>query len=334
MTTAVEAEIVDDQQAVAVLPTGGALAALNASEIDMQIATAHKFPRSIKRFQARCEEMATLDEDTAGSMFYRLPRGGKTIEGPSARFAEVVAASYQNLRCGARIIDITDTQVIAQGACHDLENNIAMQVEVRRRITNKHGQRYDEDMIGVTCNAACSIAYRNALFKVVPMALTKAILEKAKLTSIGKATSLNETRHKMVDAFKKLGATEAQVLAVVNKPGIADIDTDDLVTLRGMYTAIREGDSTLEQALGLEPAAGPAKVKKSRLNDQVSGKADTPAAGGEDGLALEAWEADTREALGQLRTASDRSKFIQTLRLDERLSDAQRGILDRLARTA
>src|SRR5678816_4803120 len=99
-------------------------------------------------------------------MFYSLPRGGRNIVGPSVRFAEVVASSWGNIRSGARIIDIDDKFITAQGQCFDLEKNICVQVEVKRRITKKDGKRYDDDMIGVTGNAACSISLRNAVFKV------------------------------------------------------------------------------------------------------------------------------------------------------------------------
>ena len=64
-----------------------ALAALNRSEIDIQIQTAKRFPRSISQFKKTALAMATIDEETAGSMFYKVPRSGKTIEGPSVRLA-------------------------------------------------------------------------------------------------------------------------------------------------------------------------------------------------------------------------------------------------------
>ena len=42
--------------------------------------------------------------------------------------------------------------------------------------------------------------------------------------------------------------SEAQILAVLQKDGVQDIGLDDLVTLHGMLTAIKEGDTTPEQA--------------------------------------------------------------------------------------
>src|SRR6267142_961378 len=82
----------------------GSLAIINKSEIDQQIATAKKYPRSVKQFINEAIQLATLDEDTAKDCIYALPRDGKVIEGPSARFAEIVAYSWGNSRAGARVI--------------------------------------------------------------------------------------------------------------------------------------------------------------------------------------------------------------------------------------
>src|SRR5262245_11187920 len=151
-----------------ILHTATALESLNRSEIDIQIATARKYPRSLLKFKNDAEAMACLDEETASSCFYALKRAEKPIEGPSVRLAEIVASAWGNLRSGARIIAEDEKFVVAQGACHDLEKNVAFQVEVRRRITDKNGRRYSDDMITTTCNAACSIALRNAIFKAIP----------------------------------------------------------------------------------------------------------------------------------------------------------------------
>lgn len=151
----------------------GMVALLNRSEIEQQIATARRFPRSIKRFRDESMQMVTLSESVAEQCIYALPRDGKTIEGPSARFAEVIASAWGNCRAGARVVDDKGEFVVSQGVFHDLERNVAITYEVQRRITNKKGQRFSADMIGVTANAACSIALRNAILKGVPKAFWK-----------------------------------------------------------------------------------------------------------------------------------------------------------------
>jgi hypothetical protein len=52
------------------------VALLNKSEIDQQIATAHRYPRSIKRFRDESLQMVTLSENIAQEWIYALPRDG------------------------------------------------------------------------------------------------------------------------------------------------------------------------------------------------------------------------------------------------------------------
>jgi len=241
-------------------------------EVDQQIATAKRFPRSVKKFKEAALSLATLDEDTAASCFYAVPRDGKTIEGPSARLAEIVAASWGNLRVTASIVNEDDAFVTARGMAWDLENNVAVATEVRRRITGRNGKRYSDDMIITTSNAACSIALRNALFKVVPFAMIRPIFAAAKKLAIGDATTLVQKRTDMVTYFAKMGVSLAQVIGAVDKPSIDDVTVDDLGILRGLATAIKDGDTTIEEAFPVpeKPAAKTAEVKSK--SDKLAGE--------------------------------------------------------------
>ncbi len=263
-----------------------ALVSLSRAEIDVQISTAKRYPRSIVAFQRQAMEMATLDEETAASMFYALPRSGRTIEGPSVRLAEIVGSAWGNLHYGARALDPgpNDRFIVAQGIAWDLEKNVRIQYEVRRRITDKNAKRYNDDMIGVTGNAAASIALRNAIFKVVPFAYVKRIYEEAKLVSIGKALTMEQRRSRALEWFSKLGVKEAQILVLLGKKGLEDVDVDDLVTLNGLKTAIKEGDTTIEEvfrdAQVQKPPMPPEGTPADPLVAAAAGKTATPAPAG------------------------------------------------------
>lgn len=239
----IEAEKVEVLQ----VNSADSLAALNRSEIDVQIATAKQYPRNLAQVLKNIETLATMDEETAGQCFYILRRQGKAIEGPSVRMAEIIASSWGNIRVQARIIANDGKMITAQGICHDLESNYAVSSEVKRRITDKNGKTYSEDMQVVTGNAACAIAMRNALFKVVPAALVKKVMAKAKMVSIGKANSLEESRQKMLDYFKKLGVEDKNIFDYLSISKVEEIDTDMLVELRGLANAIKEGTTTVQE---------------------------------------------------------------------------------------
>ena len=154
---------IPDEGREVVSTDAGTVALLNRSEIDMQISTAKKWPRSIKRFRDEALQMVTLNDQIAAECIYSLPRDGKVVEGPSARFGEIAASAWGNCRAGARVVSDQGDFVTAQGVFHDLERNVAITYEVQRRITGKNGRRYSADMIGVTGNAASSIALRSAI---------------------------------------------------------------------------------------------------------------------------------------------------------------------------
>ena len=56
--------------------------------------------------------------------------------------------------------------------------------------------------------------------------------------------------------FLKLGATREAILAAINVQGEEDIGLDELATLKGIATAIKDGDTTVEQAFPPQPKAG------------------------------------------------------------------------------
>jgi hypothetical protein len=224
-----------------------ALSTIIKAEIDVQITTAKAYPRSIKMFLDKALSIATVSESVAASCSYALPRGGKSLEGPTVRLAEIVCASYGNIRTGARIIANDGKTITAQGICHDLETNNCVTVEVKRRITDKNGKTFNEDMQTVTGNAACAIAFRNAVFKVIPSALINDVYEKAKLVARGTAETLVARRDKAIEYFKTQGVKEKQICDVLDIKKIEDIDLDKLSILRGMVTLISNGESTISE---------------------------------------------------------------------------------------
>lgn len=239
-----------EPQHVDVMQVSGtdSLAALNRSEIDVQIATAHQYPRKLSEVLNNIETLATMDEEVAGSCFYTLRRQGKVIEGASVRMAEIIASSWGNLRVQARVIGNDGKVITAQGVCHDLQTNYAVSSEVKRRITDKSGKTYSEDMIVVTGNAACAIAMRNALFKVVPAAIVKKVIEKAKRVSLGESMTLETSRQKMLDYFKTIGVDEKKIFDYLSVEKLEEIDIDMIVELRGLANAIKEGTTSVQEA--------------------------------------------------------------------------------------
>ncbi len=258
------------------------LQAVTKAELDQQITTARAYPRSLTKFMRECMDMATLNEQIAGECIYALPRDGKTIEGPSARLAEIVVSAWGNCRAGARVVDEGREFITAQGVFHDLERNSAITYEVKRRITNKRGDRYSSDMIAVTGNAACSIALRNAVFKGVPKAFWSGIYDAARKVIAGDSKTLVNRREQALGLLQKVGVTRDMVLAKLEISGTADIGMDEIVVLNGLYNAIRDNEITAEEAFAPKPDPNqpqPTGTKTQQAKDALrKGAPETAAA--------------------------------------------------------
>lgn len=228
---------------------------LARNETMAQLDAAHRYKRSVSRFLNEATTLATLSQEIAESCIYSLPRGGKMITGPSVRLAEICASAYGNLQIGARVVDEEDKNIVAQGAAWDMEKNLRCTIEVKRRITNKYGKRYDDDMVTVTGNAACSIALRNAIFRVIPKAYIQGVYETARTVAVGDAKTLSTRREQILARFEKLEVPRDRVLLRLGKSGADDIDLSDLELLIGLGTAIKNGDTTIDEAF---PVAAPA----------------------------------------------------------------------------
>ncbi len=237
----------EQEQQIIEVKSVDVIQAIDRAEIDVQIATAKQYPRDVAKVLNTIRTYGQMDMETAQECFYSLSRGANPIEGLSVRFAEIVAGAWGNLRVGTRIIGNDGKTITAQGVAHDLETNLAVAVEVKRRITDKYGRTYSEDMQVVTGNAASAIAFRNAVLKVVPKAVTKKVTDEIKAVAMGSTKDIESRRKAMVDYIKKMGITNEQILFYCGVTTIENIDNQMLFNLRGAINAIKEGSSTVEE---------------------------------------------------------------------------------------
>lgn len=242
--------------------------AISKAEIDLQISTAKNYPRNLVQFQKSTGEMVTYSREAAEKLFYKLPRGknkdgtNKIIEGPSVRFAEIVGQNWRNCRIGARVLGNDEKHVTSQGVFHDLETNVAISFEIKRRITDKYGRKYNDDMVSVTGSAGAGVAFRNAVLKGVPKMFWQPLYEKALETARGDDRELGPRRKAALEALAKMGVPEAAVLKTLNVTGISKIGGDELMTLRGIYNAIKEGTTSADEAFGMRD-----EVKRAESTD-------------------------------------------------------------------
>lgn len=267
---------------------------IGTGELDKQIETAKRYPRSLTGFRDEAMNIVRLTPSIAEQCTYILParRGSedkKPIDGASVRFAEIILSCWGNIRSAARSLPVKpdDEYVIGEGICYDLQRNSAFRFETLRRIVNKEGVRYGHDMIATTANAAASIAVRNAILKTIPRAYWDDIHEAAKATARGDVVSLAARREKVLLAFKAISIPPDVIYAYLEIKGLEDVTLDHIMTLGGIMNAISDGDTTAEGVFGylmkasggLRPPRPGAKASEFSRPPTPAAKPDTKASG-------------------------------------------------------
>lgn len=245
------------------------------AEVDIQIATAKKYPRNKKAFLENAMFDATHSEQAAIKCGYTLPRGDKKIQGASVHLARILAQNYGNMRVAAKGLSISDTYVTAEAVCMDLETNVAVRVETRQKILDKYGKRFNDDMINITMLACIAKAERNAILHVIPASYTDEVYMAAQKKLIGDVKkdpkTMEATRTKAIKSFaEKYGVTEEMILTYFGKKSIDQLDAEDVVSLRGLFQALKDGDATVEGTFGTgeNPDGETVKEKADRFDDE------------------------------------------------------------------
>jgi len=273
-----EYEELDDSSRETEIVNPSSLGAIVRSEIEAQVATARRYPRSIKRFLDKALSQVNAHKSIAEKCIYALERWDakeqkkKIINGPSVRMAEILASCYGNLRCQTRIASIDDRFIKVEASCLDTENNVGISQEVQRRITTAAGKTFNEDMIAVTANAAMSIALRNAIFRVIPVAYRDIIYHEAKQVASGRAASFAETRDDLVSQIAGMGVPLDRLLSAIEAKSIDDMDAEHVATMQGILNKIEDGATVAEMfPLPLAPA-DPSKSKSANIAAKLKGQ--------------------------------------------------------------
>lgn len=252
------------------------------AELDVQISTAKAYPRDPRRSMDYAEQLATMDEATAQSCFYVLPRKEKDgtkkeIKGGSIRLAEIVANAWGNIHAATRIIENDGRHITAEGVAWDLENNvkITMQNKISIRFGEKDGKggyTANADMQTVLSNAASAKALRNAVFKVVPKALVDRVLEKAMTFAVGDQKTINTKVNEIVDKLVKMGINKEVMLEYYECKSVGDITPDIYRQLIGVGTAIKEGHIKVDEVFKAEKDATDNVSASDKINLLLANK--------------------------------------------------------------
>lgn len=242
--------------------------------------------------------------------WYAKPVGKKNgqqqyVYGPSIRFAEEAIRAMTNVSVMPTILHEDDEKRILHIDVIDLETNTSYgdTVTITKTIERKDNRGRDvvservnsygdkvyivvatEDEITVKMNAAKSKIIRNSGLRLVPQDLIEEADEQVQKTLNEGGEDPKAAAKKIADSFAEIGVKPADLQGFLGH-SLESCSPPELKTLRGMYSAIRDGEAkwadylerdvtpTTERPKFTE-AHGKGKGKKPEPEPTASGMAD------------------------------------------------------------
>lgn len=246
-----------------------AVASMVRAQVEARYAMAVHRPRDWSdvrvRLLAECKRPAFCE-----AAIYSVPRGGKSITGPSIKFAEAALRCMTNVLPETRVIVDDDDKRIVQVSVTDLEANITYTHElvvgktVERRTlrggenvvgrrTNSQGAEVfivsaTEDEIAMKQNAGVSKALRTLALRMLPGDILDDALDQIGETFRSGGGDPSAVRKKIADKFAELGVRPSQLAEYLGAP-LEQASPAQINDLRLLHNGIREGSTTFAQAL-------------------------------------------------------------------------------------
>lgn len=233
------------------------------SEIKGKMFLARQFPRdpemSLQNVLRECER-----KDLAEAAQYEFPRGDSVVKGPSIRLVEVLARHWGNIMSGITEVDVQGDTTTIKCFAWDLETNASDEKTFsvkHERSTKKGNYRLtdERDIYEMVANKGAR-RKRACLLAVMPGWYVDAALDACDKTLADSLTDGNESLEavieKTVNAFAGFGITPEQISTKLNKE-IDKLSNNDIVKLRHLYSAIKDGFVKATDAFGIASGSDP-----------------------------------------------------------------------------
>lgn len=244
------------------------------SEIKGKMFLARQFPRnpdwSLQNVLSECER-----PELAAAAQYEYPKGDTVVKGASIRLVEVLARHWGNIDCGITEIDSADGKTTIKCFAWDLETNVSDEktFSVKHERATRRGSYKltdERDIYEMVANKGAR-RKRACLLAVMPGWYVDAAIDACNKTleaSLTDGKSMEEVRDSIVAAFAEFDITPEQISEKLSKP-IDKLSKNDVVKLRHLYSAIKDGFVKAADAFGLAPTANPAlpsEIEENALN--------------------------------------------------------------------
>lgn len=231
--------------------------ARQAAEVQSAMVIAKRFPRDQIAAKNRIIQACQRIKLAEASM-YSYPRGGQQVTGPSIRLAEAMAQNWGNLDFGIIELDQNNGHSSVMAYCVDLETN-TRQVKtftvphVRHTRNGSKALTDPRDIYEMVANQGAR-RLRSCILGIIPGDVKDSAIEQCEKTiSTGSGEPLVDRVTKMVSAFADMGVTQEMMEKRLGHK-IEVTNETEFVSLRKIFTSLRDGMSKREQWFEFEPA--------------------------------------------------------------------------------
>lgn len=221
------------------------------AEAQSKLYIAKTFPRDESEALTKMRR-ACSRESLASKAFYKFPRAGQDITGPTIRFAEELARCWGNIDYGIKELSRDEGKSEMQAYAWDLETN-TMSVQ---NFTNPHKREKNDkktrqvvmedltsqrDIYENNANMA-SRRLRARILAVLPAWFVDEAIQacQATLTGGGKA-SFDERKTNLITEFDRLGIPASKLKFYLGHDAMK-MDTDEFLDLIGIFNSIKSGE--------------------------------------------------------------------------------------------
>lgn len=226
-----------------------------AQEVQAAVFMAKRFPRdenyAISRIAQTCQRKGLAEK-----AIYSYPKGGQNVTGPSIRLAEAIAQSWGNIQSGVVELEQRPGESVCMSYCWDLETNTrdTKIFTVSHSIQTKKGAKMLTDPREIYEHVANQGARRKraCILAVIPKDVVDSAMEACQRTlASGIKEPLIDRLRKMVNVFQTELSVPLESIERYMGYKLDSFTEMDMVTLRGVYTAIKDGASKREDYFDL-----------------------------------------------------------------------------------
>lgn len=249
-----------EQQAPAARSVGAELvSSREAQEVQVAMVAAKRFPRdsytAYNRIMQDCKRR-TLAEKS----MYEFTRGGSTVTGPSIHLAKAIARNWGNLDSGFKVLEQSAKESTVMAYCWDLETNyretkVFTVQHIRETKKGAYVLTDSRDIYEMIANQAAR-RERSCILSVIPQDIVDAAVGQciATLSGDGKITKEDAVRDIISRFQDKFGVSKEMLENYIGRKAEA-FTIQSVNRLRGVYTALQDGTSSVEQYFDMSAVA-------------------------------------------------------------------------------